>query len=100
MLKAMKPIDKRKQLWLDLHDKLLHFVGKTVHCRAVEDGKVLFGAHGRMSMSIDHRGLKRYIVSDHNGNTVRFRVLDVLQIVEHGNNVFITVEKKGYSKHI
>lgn len=91
-------VEKRKKLWLDIHATLLSFVGKTVHCRAVENGKVLFGAHGRLSMSIDHRGLKRYIVADHNGNTVRFRALELSQIIEHKNGTLITVLKQGYSK--
>lgn len=88
---------KKKALLLDnLHAELLILVGKDVHCRAVENGKVLFGAHGKLSVSYDHRGLKRYIVSDHNGNTVRFRAFELSQIIQHGTVVLITVNKSGY----
>ncbi len=87
---------KRKLFLAVLHDRLLQLVGKFVHCRAVEQGQVLFGAQGRLSMSVDHNGLKRYIVDDHNGNSVRFRALELSQIIEHGNLVLITVKKHGY----
>lgn len=90
---------KKKALLLDnLHAELFILVGKDVHCRAVENGKVLFGAHGKLSVSYDHRGLKRYIVSDHNGNTVRFRALELSQIIQHGNITLVTVNKIGYAK--
>ncbi len=90
---------KKKALLLDnLHAELLTLVGKDVHCRAVENGKVLFGAHGKLSVSYDHRGLKRYIVSDHNGNIVRFRALELSQIIQQGNTTLVTVNKIGYLK--
>jgi len=89
---------KKKQLWDSIHAELLQLVGEFIHCRAIENGQVLFGAIGKMSMSIDHRGLKRYIVSDHNGNTVCFRALELLQIIKHGNIILVTVNKHGYVK--
>ncbi len=89
---------KKKALWDSIHAELLQLVGEFVHCRAVEDGQVLFGAIGKMSMSIDHGGLKRYIVSDHNGNTVRFRALELSSVIKHGNIILVTVNKYGYLK--
>lgn len=90
---------KRKALLDSIHTELLQLVGKFVHCRAIDNGQVLFGAIGKMSMSLDHRGLKRYIVSDHNGNVVRFSALELSQIIKHNNITLVTVNKRGYTKH-
>ena len=89
---------KKKALLNNIHAELLKLVGKHVRCLAIEKGKVLYSVTGKVSMSFDHRGLKRYIVSDYNGNVIPFRALQLSSIVEFGFIILVTIKVHGYIK--